>query len=147
MNKKILYLAVAVVIVLFGASSVSGIVTQPPPGVKDPNLKSIWAVVMDLQKQVSGKSKVVIVKGEASAGAFIAAPSPYTIDQCKIIVSPQRFECPMSPSKSYLNSFQVYPQTAGTDHWSILVIGLCVRDDGTTIVPVTAQASYLIICS
>lgn len=146
MNKKILYLAVAVVIVLLGASAVSGIVI-PPPGIKDTNLKSIWAAVMDLQKQISSKSKVVMVKGDTLAGKYIAAPSPYTIDQCKIIVSPQRFDCPISPSKSYLTSFNVYPQTAGTDHWLILVIGSCVHDDGTTVAPETAEASYLIICS
>jgi hypothetical protein len=51
MNKKILYLSLAVVVLILCASSVTAFVS-PPPGIKDPTLSKVWAAIMDLQTQI-----------------------------------------------------------------------------------------------
>ena len=63
MNKKIIYLTAAVLIVLLGASAVTAIVT-PPNGIKDTNLKGIWVAIMDLQKQITNIQLIPGPRGE-----------------------------------------------------------------------------------
>jgi len=51
MNKKILYLSLAVVVLILCASSVTAFVS-PSPGIKDPTFSKVWVAIMDLQTQI-----------------------------------------------------------------------------------------------
>ena len=52
-NKKIIYISLAVLVLILSASTVSALVS-PPPGIKDPSLSKVWAAIMDLQTQIKG---------------------------------------------------------------------------------------------
>ena len=52
MNKKILYLTLAVVLIVLGPSMATAIIT-PPSNMKDPSLSKIWGALIDLQNQIT----------------------------------------------------------------------------------------------
>jgi len=52
-NKKIIYISLAVLVLILSTSAVTALVS-PPPGIKDPSLSKVWAAIMDLQTQIKG---------------------------------------------------------------------------------------------
>ena len=121
MNKKILYLSLAVVVLILCASSVTAFVS-PPPGIKDPTFSKVWAAIMDLQKQITniqltpgptgptgatgaqgtagpagspGKdgSTVVTKSGHASDNDDITVPAGFKTGQCTILNSVASVQC------------------------------------------------------
>ncbi len=66
MNKKILYLTVAVMILLLGVSAATAIVpTTPPRAIKGDNqLMIIWNYLVDLQKQITNIQPIPGPQGE-----------------------------------------------------------------------------------
>jgi len=52
-NKKIIYISLAVLVLILSASAVMATVT-PPKGIKDNSLSKVWANIMDLQTQING---------------------------------------------------------------------------------------------
>ena len=165
MNKKILYLSIAVVVLIISASSVTALVS-PPPGIKEPTLSKVWAAIMDLQNQIlkipagaqgptgptgptgtcTGSCNYVTKTDMVADDQNVDLPAGFTVQQCAIIVSPKTFSCGYSDAP-FLQTFISYYTTEGPSSTKITVHneGLCESVD-MNVKPIGGWADYLIIC-
>jgi hypothetical protein len=141
MNKKIIYLSIAVVVLIISASSVTALVS-PPKGIKEPTLSKVWAAIIDLQNQIlkipagaqgpagpqgpagaagatgatgaqgnAGKDGSTVVTKTGITNGQVDLPTGFTIEQCAVLTSPLWARC--FREAPFLVSFSSYWYSVG----------------------------------
>jgi hypothetical protein len=152
MNKMLLTIAIALVILAIVAVPVSAVLPPNSPLPSSTTFNKIWDLFLNLQNQInsinSEKSQVVILKNHAHNGDTVLAPEGYSIDQCDLIPHSEDIKVKAHMGDlDYTLFSQVHQRVEVAGEWHILSHSGYTRVDGTPGVEYMDDIMhYTIIC-